>query len=403
MTSSRWLLRSFYVVVLLVALAGQSIAAVAWLHWPLLVALVAVGAVELGGVALSAHADARRQLGERALAARLLSAAVAGGAVAVNWLGHTDHMQGGFFAGMSALGYAVWLIDSAARRRDQLRAARMLPPTPPAYGAWQWLRHPALTARARALALADPSLGLYRSLQAAADAVRRERRRAAISTVLHRKIRAAVDPTTADIAVAVYDLDEIAHRLADGADYDGLTALIAADLAPARLAVDPPTREPRRTIALDPTPALTATPSVEPTPEETVVEVDSRPVLDPELRRGIEHVFTTTRQPLSTTVIDSGPPPAEEPPPPPPPPPPAVVEEPVKPPRPTGSLRRRVHAVLDEHVPAGDARDNTQLLQLVTHVLDLNDLEQTTAGSYVTSWRRQSNGRPLETLVPGQK
>ncbi|MFB9415919.1 hypothetical protein ACFFSQ_48115, partial [Dactylosporangium matsuzakiense] len=36
-----------------------------------------------------------------------------------------------------------------------------------------------------------------------------------------------------------YDLDEIAVRLADGADYEGLTALIAADLAPARLAAGP--------------------------------------------------------------------------------------------------------------------------------------------------------------------
>jgi hypothetical protein len=57
--------------------------------------------------------------------------------------------------------------------------------------------------------------------------------------VLHRKIRAVVDPATADIAVAVYDLDEIAGRLAAQADYDGLTALLAADLDPARLAPKP--------------------------------------------------------------------------------------------------------------------------------------------------------------------
>ena len=58
--------------------------------------------------------------------------------------------------------------------------------------------------------------------------------------MLHRKIRAAVDPLTADIALAVYDLDEIADRLADRADYDTLTALISADLAPARLALPAP-------------------------------------------------------------------------------------------------------------------------------------------------------------------
>jgi hypothetical protein len=236
MTSARRMLRAFYAVVLLVALAGQAIAAVTWLHWPVLLALVAVAAVELGGIALSVHADARRQLGERAIPARLLSAAVAAGAVALNWEGHADRLQGGFFAGMSALGYAVWLIDTAARRRDQLRAARMLPPTAPAYPAWQWLTHPLLTARARTLALVDQTLGLYASLDAARAAVRRERRQASIAKVLHRKIRAATDPTAADIAVAVYDLDLIAARLADGADYDGLTALLAAELVPTAVA-----------------------------------------------------------------------------------------------------------------------------------------------------------------------
>jgi hypothetical protein len=100
-----------------------------------------------------------------------------------------------------------------------------------------WLAHPLLTRRARALAKADPSLGLYDSLDAARAAVRRERRQAAIASVLHRKIKAVVkDKDTADIAVHVYDLDEIAARLAAGADYAGLTALIAADLEPARLA-----------------------------------------------------------------------------------------------------------------------------------------------------------------------
>src|SRR5258707_143857 len=89
-------------------------------------------------------------------------------------------------------------------------------------------------------AVGAPQLsGILVLASAAAKAEKRKgQRTSAIAKVLHRKIRAAVDPTTADIAVAVYDLDEIAVRLADGADYDGLTALIAADLAPARLAAD---------------------------------------------------------------------------------------------------------------------------------------------------------------------
>jgi hypothetical protein len=54
--------------------------------------------------------------------------------------------------------------------------------------------------------------------------------------VLRGKVRAAVDPTMADIAVAVYDLDQIAMRLTAGADYAGLTALLAVDLTSARIA-----------------------------------------------------------------------------------------------------------------------------------------------------------------------
>jgi hypothetical protein len=133
----------------------------------------------------------------------------------------------------------VWLIHTENQRRDRLRARGDLPPTTPAYEVFEhWLRHPAVTLRAKSLAKADPTLGLYGSLDAARIETRRQRRQHAISVVLHRKIRAAVDPTVADIAVAVYDLDEIAARLADSADYDTLTALINADLAPARLTAD---------------------------------------------------------------------------------------------------------------------------------------------------------------------
>src|SRR6266545_1358285 len=230
----------FYAAVALIALAGQTGAAMEWLHWLLLFALAAVAAVEFGGIVLSAYADHRRRLGEHAVAARALSAAVAAGAVAVNWLGHHDRLQGGFFAGMSALGYLVWLLHSGARRRDQLRAAKKLPPTPPTYGPWQWARHPWLTRRARALALRDLTLGLYGSLTAAQDAIRAERRQAAIAGLLRRKLAQGRDPLAAQIAVTMYDLDEIAARLAAGADYTGLTALIAADLNPGQLLTDGP-------------------------------------------------------------------------------------------------------------------------------------------------------------------
>ncbi|MGK5740206.1 hypothetical protein [Micromonospora sp. URMC 103] len=226
----------FYVVVLLIALGGQVSGAMERLGMPWYVALPAVGALELGGVVVLANADVRRRLGEPALLSRVLSAGIAAAAVAFNWLAHGNHLEGGFYAGMSLLGYLVWLMSTENQRRDRLRARRQLPPTTPAYEpVGHWLRHPWLTRRARSLAKGEPGLGLYGSLDAARAQIRAERRQAALTKVLHRKIRRALDGTTADIAVAVYDLDEIARRLAAQADYDGLTALIAADLAPARV------------------------------------------------------------------------------------------------------------------------------------------------------------------------
>lgn len=226
----------FYVIVLLVALAGQVSGAVEALGIPLIWAIPAVGALELGGIVVLANADVRRRLGERATASRVLSVLIAAFAVAFNWMAHDNKLLAGFFAGMSALGYLVWLMHTENQRRDRLRATGDLPAVTPAYEIiGHWARHPWITLRAMNLAKADERLGLYSSLAAARAEKRREVRTGAIAKVLHRKIRAAVDPTTADIATAVYDLDEVAIRLAAGADYDGLTALISADLLPARI------------------------------------------------------------------------------------------------------------------------------------------------------------------------
>jgi hypothetical protein len=240
--------QAFYILVLLIALAGQVSGAVHSLNIPLIVAIPAVAALELGGVVVMANADVRRRLGEHALASRILSAAIAAGAVTFNWFAHPDRLEGGFYSFMSALGYLVWLMHAGNQRRDRLRATGDLPPTPPAYEMFgHWIRHPVITARARSIAKAD-GLDLYESLKAARAAIHREHRDAAIAKVLHRKIRAAVDPTTADIAVRVYDLDEIASRLAATADYNGLTALLAADLVPEQIlaATSSDTRRRRR-------------------------------------------------------------------------------------------------------------------------------------------------------------
>ncbi|MFI7492947.1 hypothetical protein ACIBXA_31700 [Micromonospora echinaurantiaca] len=237
---------AFYIVVLLVALTGQVTGATQKLDIPLIIAVPAVGALELGGVVVMANAQVRRRLGERAIASRVLSAAIAAGAVAFNWLAHDNRLLGGFFAGMSCLGYLVWLMHAENVRRDRLRALGALPATTPAYEPiGHWLRHPLITCRARSMAKADPHLRLYGSLDAARAALRRERRDAAIAKVLRRKIEAAVDPTTATIAVHVYDLDEIAGRLTGTADYDALTSLIAADLTPARIVTGAKRRQQR--------------------------------------------------------------------------------------------------------------------------------------------------------------
>jgi hypothetical protein len=480
--------QGFYVVVLLVALAGQVSGAVEALHIPLAAAIPAVGALELGGIVVLANSDVRRRLGERAVASRLLSVAIAAGAVTFNWLAHANHLLGGFFAGMSALGYLVWLMHTENQRRDRLRAKGDLPPTTPAYEVVEhWLRHPWLTRRAKSLAKANPELGLYDSLAAARAEVRRERRQAAISKVLHRKIRAAVDPTTADIAVAVYDLDEIAIRLANGADYDGLTSLIAADLAPARLAANTagaanpadtanaiaptgtaPARieatvgEPRAAGAAEGGPATGDSTSVLPEAVRRQIEAavpsrpaagpveDPAPVLPPALRRDIEDRLARGRQSVpaarsgadvSLADTDAYPVviprlrPAE-----PTPPAPAVAPQPptaqptdvmspspvpaqaspadeprrrdrdrrtvavshgdlaapapAEPARGTvrgGSLRGRVHALLDAHVPDGDQRDNSSLVDFAVEALELSEIERLTASNYVRSWKRDAD------------
>jgi uncharacterized membrane protein YuzA (DUF378 family) len=244
--SKTHLLGVFYAIVVLVALAGATQAAQNWLGWPLPAALLAVGALELGGIVLAHHSSTRRMLGESANSARIASAVVALAAVAANVYGHrTEVGQAAFFGIMSGLGYVTWLIDAEARRRDALRGDGLLAEIPPVYGLGQWLREPRITRRARVMAqqraaerLTAPKLPRLDALASLALARREAQQRirhAAIARVLHRKIRAAVDKDTADIATSVYDLEQVAERLAAQADYTALTGLIGMDLAPSRL------------------------------------------------------------------------------------------------------------------------------------------------------------------------
>ncbi|GAA4459198.1 hypothetical protein [Phytohabitans houttuyneae] len=410
----------FYVVVLLVALAGQVSGAVEALGIPLAAAIPAVGALELGGIVVLANADVRRRLGERAIGSRLLSAAIAVGAVAFNWLAHDDHLLGGFFSGMSALGYLVWLTHTENQRRDRLRATGDLPPTTPAYEVFaHWVRHPLLTLRAKSLAKADSGLGLYTSIAAARAETRRDRRQRAIAKVLHRKIRSAVDPKTADIALAVYDLDEIAARLARRADYDGLTDLIAADLAPARLAGLAPGEEPQAVRPVEPAPVEPTPVAEDLEPVEVTEVLPMRPAVVPSaaltepseefrvieaVRREWEELQRPSR---ATTRAADGDSPrrrsrttARLPVPEQPPAPEADAEPEAAPASPAArrerSLRSRVHAALDSHAPAGGYSDSNQLVELVADVLKLDDVERMSAFTYVQTWQRDAARVPQQ-------
>jgi hypothetical protein len=239
----------FYAAVLGISIAGAGTGAANHIGWPLPAAVAAAGVFEVGGVVLSAHADSRRIAGERALAARCLAVLIAAGACALNFAAHAIDPESGrfaessrdlytalFFSGLSAVGFATWRILRGAGHRDARRAAGEMIGTAPTYGVWQWLRHPRITAGARARALADPTLGLLGSLAAERDAERVAARRRAIGEVLGQAIRAKAGPLHGRIATLVYDTDRIATELMRRADYGLLTDLVGQELTADRLA-----------------------------------------------------------------------------------------------------------------------------------------------------------------------
>jgi hypothetical protein len=223
--------RVFYAAVLVVALYGTATGAVTEFDLPWWIAIGGIFALELGGVTFLSNADVRRRLGEHAAASRLLGGIIAAAAATFNVVTHGNRLLGGFFALMSVLGFVGWWLDVEAKRRDRLRARGLLPARPPTYELWtHWIRHPLITAQARSLAKAYPQMGLYGSLEAAIIVRRRERRDAALADVLRARIQTATGKQMADIAVLTYDMNEVARRLRASADYDGLTALLAAEL-----------------------------------------------------------------------------------------------------------------------------------------------------------------------------
>jgi hypothetical protein len=239
---------------------------IAW-WWRALLVLPFAVVIDLGGVVTAAFADTRRRIGETATGWRLLSAGSAALAVAINLFGHhhTPYLAA-VFGGLSVFAYTVWLLHSAARRRDALRAAGKLTATGPVYGLLQWWREPAVTRRAKALALRH-GYPVQQSLALARQQLRDERRTAALSGHVEALIRARHDdPTLAAIAVTTLDIDAVATALSAQADIDGWARAIGVDLLP-------PTPEPPSGTATPDLSALDAAPDVAELPKDVLRRV----------------------------------------------------------------------------------------------------------------------------------
>ncbi|WP_173071395.1 hypothetical protein [Phytohabitans houttuyneae] len=293
----------FYAVAATGAVIGQTWVAVTHAPWPPGVPAIArVAAVlpfalclELLAMTLSAMADQRMRLGERAYGFRTFSTVVAMVAVGILVAGHWPHLYwSAGFGVLSGSAYALWLLHSAARRRDALRAAGKLADTAPDYGLWRRMRHPVWTARAAELAREGRvdvdsgrwrPLGLFESLRAAELAIRAEQRRPAIANAVEEVIRADQrDPGMAEIAVRTLDLDRLAGELAALVNYGAWADRLApAITAPAPASTGPPSGQsaPGEPTELTPITGGDASPAASPEPENAS-DHDGRRVADPE-------------------------------------------------------------------------------------------------------------------------
>lgn len=231
------LIRGAYGVVLLTALVGQTTGVMGKLHLPWFFAGPAMFATELLAVVFASVAEYRRKLGEQALASRALAFGFAAFAVWVNWYGHADQsvFLAGFFSVFSAAGFCVWLLSSAFSRRDHLWLTGKLDEPPPVYGPIQWLTHPWLTRRAKALATADPSLGRTGSLAAAVTEAADRRRRSAIVSLARKDMGRALGPEVAELIITIADPDRLAREIEALADWQGIAQVYAARIDPSRL------------------------------------------------------------------------------------------------------------------------------------------------------------------------
>jgi hypothetical protein len=233
---------AFYTVAAVGSSIGQVWVGVETPPWPqamplwlrALVALPFALVIDLGGVVCSGFADTRQRLGENAYGWRILSAGSVTLAVGINVVGHAGSPYlATVFGGLGVFAYTVWLLHSSARRRDALRAAGKLAATPPSYGLVQWWREPAVTRRAKILALAL-GYSVHESLVEARTQLRDEARRAALASHIEARIRSRhdKDPILASIAATTTPVDDIAGALMGMIDTEGWARTIAAQIQP---------------------------------------------------------------------------------------------------------------------------------------------------------------------------
>lgn len=210
-------LGAFYLVCATISVIGNTQAAAGWLGWIWPMAMLAVMAVEFGGVVLSMHADSRRELGEKAIWTRVLSAVVALGAVLGATLGHLKNPgQAAFFGGVSALGYLIYLNHSGAKRRDALRARGDLPEPGPAFGLLQWLQHPIVTSKARALDRGTDDR-IAKALAAVKTEHRNAKARSAAERLARKRMEKRFGKDQADLMLAIIPFDGVVERAQTGA------------------------------------------------------------------------------------------------------------------------------------------------------------------------------------------
>jgi hypothetical protein len=195
-------------------------------------ALVIVGALELGAIVFTMIADHRRRLGEEAWAARLMAAAVASFAIWVNWAGHSGFWKL-LFAGMSVAGYVVVQLDAGMKRRDRrYDETGELPIPPPEFTVLQWATSPLLIRLAREVGV-QKRLSARNAVAAARRELRARRRRKAITKVCRQHLAKVFGPAMAELVLVVSDGDQLAAEVERLIDWPSFAKAIAARVDPA--------------------------------------------------------------------------------------------------------------------------------------------------------------------------